>query len=179
MATFRHLAVHPHRTRHGDSGGRLRPVPPLTTQQRAPSPAHRLSPPRMAEAGDVPKRWVAPTPAPLREKRPRRAEPESHPAVRTTPCGWRLGEYRHRSVGARAAPRAEETDDWNRRRCAGGEGPPGDRTRTRARHRTPEVGFPRTTPGQRFWSRTSKASRNASPMKLKATTVSTIARPAG
>jgi hypothetical protein len=81
MATLRHLAVHPHRTRHGDSGGRLRPVPPLTTQQMAPSPAHRLSPPRMAEAGDVPKRWVAPTPAPLREKRPRRAEPESHPQL--------------------------------------------------------------------------------------------------
>jgi hypothetical protein len=60
-----------------------------------------------------------------------------------------------------------------------GEGPPGDRTRTRARSYTvPRRGFAKKN-RQRFWSRTSNASRKASPMKLKATTVSTIASPAG
>src|SRR5579862_564666 len=63
----------------------------------------------------------------------------------TMPSGWRLGEYRHRSVGARAAPRAGTTDDWNRRRCAEWRGPP--------RRQDPDESAARSGPEARRLSR--------------------------
>jgi len=57
--------------------------------------------------------------------------------------------------------------------------PAPDATCERVRRRRPRLRVSRTGAAQRRWSRTSSASLRASPMKLMATTTSTIQSPAG
>src|SRR6185437_15695019 len=102
--------------------------------------------------------------------------PQSTSAVRV--AAWGAAPPQARAPRTRNHPTT--TDPLQATRPERGEGTPSRQDPDESAELTdPAAGLLPTSSRQRFWSRTSSASRNASPMKLKATTVRTIAIPAG